>query len=268
MNKIKFSFFFFLITLSSHSQKYYDSNDLKYFIDFTNRKANLKFQDLKINGPIEEFISHYGNRYTVVKGDSIHWLLQQSDQRNKYLSYLILKGEYREVQNLAKWEYTNKKLEVLASDRIFSGYFNDYFNFVDEVEYQKLSSDRLIGNYLNDANLLGEYKIKVYRDNGINFFDLDIVGTIELNRKGIVIETNLPTLTRFTGSYDSQLNANVEFVKKGIIVGNIDFKEKAIFSLNLDLEKKVGTLSTLEIEVDKEGAELKKRKTTTFIIQD
>ena len=184
------------------------------------------------------------------------------------MSYLILKGEYREVQNLAKWEYTNKKLEVLASDRIFSGYFNDYFNFVDEVEYQKLSSDRLIGNYLNDANLLGEYKIKVYRDNGINFFDLDIVGTIELNRKGIVIETNLPTLTRFAGSYDSQLNANVEFVKKGIIVGNIDFKEKGIFSLNLDLEKKVGTLSTLEIEVDKEGAELKKRKTTTFIIQE
>ena len=198
MNKIKFSFFFFLMTLSAHSQKYYDSNDLKYFIDFTNRKANLKFQDLKINGPIEEFISHYGNRYTVVKGDSIHWLLQQSDKRNKYLSYLI----------------------------------------------------------------------KVYRDNGINFFDLDIVGTIELNRMGIVIETNLPTLTRFTGSYDSQLNANVEFVKKGIIVGNIDFKEKAIFSLNLDIEKKVGTLSTLEMEVDKEGIELKKRKTTTFIIQD
>ena len=122
------------------------------------------------------------NRYTVVKGDSIHWLLQQSDKRNKYLSYLILKGEYREVQNLAKWEYTNKKLEVLASDRIFSGYFNDYFNFVDEVEYQKLSSDRLIGDYLNDANLLGEYKIKVYRDNGINFFDLDIVGKIELKQ--------------------------------------------------------------------------------------
>ena len=63
MNKIKFSFFFFLMTLSAHSQKYYDSNDLKYFIFFTNRKANLKFQDLKINGPIEEFISHYGNRY-------------------------------------------------------------------------------------------------------------------------------------------------------------------------------------------------------------
>ena len=84
MNKIKFSFFFFIMTLSAHSQKYYDSNDLKYFIDFTNRKANLKFQDLNINGPIEEFISHYGNRYTVVKGDSIHWLLQQSDKRNKY----------------------------------------------------------------------------------------------------------------------------------------------------------------------------------------
>lgn len=268
MNKFKYSFFFFLITLSVNSQKYYDSNDLKYFIDFTNRQANLMFQDLKINGPIEEFISHYGNRYTVVKGDSIHWLLQQSDKRNKYLSYLILKGEYREVQNLAKWEYTNKKLEVLASDRIFSGYFKDYFNFVDEREYQKLSSDRLIGDYLYDASLLGEYKIKVYRNNGVNYFDLDIVGTIEINRKGVVIETNLPTLTRFTGTYDSELNANIEFVKKGLIAGKIDFIEKAIFSLNLDLEKKVAILSTLEVEVDMEGVELTKRKTTTFIIED
>ena len=50
---------------------------------------------------------------------------------------------------------------------------------------------------------------------------------------------------------------------------NINFYDKKdIFSLNLDLEKKAGTLSTLEMEVDKEGVELKKRKTTTFIIQD
>ena len=59
MNKIKFSFFFFLMTLSAHSQKYYDSNDLKYFIDFTNRKANLKFQDLKINNQSTLIIEIY-----------------------------------------------------------------------------------------------------------------------------------------------------------------------------------------------------------------
>ena len=201
------------MTLSSHSQKYYDSNDLKYFIDFTNRKANLKFQDLKINGPIEEFISHYGNRYTVNTRDST-LATQQSDKRNKYLSYLILKGEYREVQNLAKWEYTNKKLEVLASDRIFSGYFNDYFNFVDEVEYQKLSSDRLIGNYLNDANLLGEYKIKVYRDNGINFLILTLLVRLSSIERELLLRLIFQHLQDLLVSYDSQLNANVEFVKK------------------------------------------------------
>ena len=27
------------------SQKYYDSNDLKYYLDFSNKNANLKFQD-------------------------------------------------------------------------------------------------------------------------------------------------------------------------------------------------------------------------------
>mgnify|MGYP000235513449 CR=1 FL=1 len=183
--------FFISIINPVVSQKYYDSNDLKYYIDFSNRNANLKFQDYKINGPIEEIISYYGNRYTVIKGDSIHWLLQQSDKRNKHLSYILFKGDYDEVQKLAKWEYSNKKLEVLTSDRIFSGYFKDYFNFVDEGEYLKLSSDRLIGDYIKDAGLIGEYKIKIYRDNGVNYFDLNIEGVLKLTRKGVIIETNL-----------------------------------------------------------------------------
>ena len=244
MKKLLLLIFFLSISCPVTSQKYYDSNDLKYYIDFSNRNANLKFQDYKINGPIEEIISYYGNRYTVVRGDSIHWLLQQSDKRNKYLSYLIFKGNYGEVQKLAKWEYSNKKLEVLASDRIFSGYFKDYFNFVDEGEYLKISSDRLIGDYLKDAGLIGEYKIKVYRDNGVNYFDLEMEGVLKLTRKEVIIETNLPTLTRFVGTYDSNLNTNIEFLKKGIVAGKISFKDRAIFSLNIDSEKKMGTLTS------------------------
>ena len=53
-----------------------------------------------------------------------------------------------------------KKLEVLTSDRIFSGYFKDYFNFVDENEYEKINRDRLIGDYIKDAGLIGDYKLK------------------------------------------------------------------------------------------------------------
>jgi len=268
MKKLLLLIFFLSISCPVTSQKYYDSNDLKYYIDFSNRNANLKFQDYKINGPIEEIISYYGNRYTVVRGDSIHWLLQQSDKRNKYLSYLIFKGNYGEVQKLAKWEYSNKKLEVLASDRIFSGYFKDYFNFVDEGEYLKISSDRLIGDYLKDAGLIGEYKIKIYRDNGVNYFDLEMEGVLKLTRKEVIIETNLPTLTRFVGTYDSSLNTNIEFLKKGIVAGKISFKDRAIFSLNIDSEKKMGTLTSLEVEVNKEGVEVNTRKTTTFLIKE
>ena len=268
MKKLLLLIFFLSISFPVTSQKYYDSNDLKYYIDFSNRNANLKFQDYKINGPIEEIISYYGNRYTVVRGDSIHWLLQQSDKRNKYLSYLIFKGNYGEVQKLAKWEYSNKKLEVLASDRIFSGYFKDYFNFVDEGEYLKISSDRLIGDYLKDAGLIGEYKIKIYRDNGVNYFDLEMEGVLKLTRKEVIIETNLPTLTRFVGTYDSNLNTNIEFLKKGIVAGKISFKDRAIFSLNIDSEKKMGTLTSLEVEVNKEGVEVNTRKTTTFLIKE
>ena len=268
MKKLLLLIFFLSISCPVTSQKYYDSNDLKYYIDFSNRNANLKFQDYKINGPIEEIISYYGNRYTVVRGDSIHWLLQQSDKRNKYLSYLIFKGNYGEVQKLAKWEYSNKKLEVLASDRIFSGYFKDYFNFVDEGEYLKISSDRLIGDYLKDAGLIGEYKIKIYRDNGVDYFDLEMEGVLKLTRKEVIIETNLPTLTRFVGTYDSNLNTNIKFLKKGIVAGKISFKDRAIFSLNIDSEKKMGTLTSLEVEVNKEGVEVNTRKTTTFLIKE
>ena len=266
-NLFLFAFFISIINPVT-SQKYYDSNDLKYYIDFSNRRANPKFQDFKINGPIEEIISYYGNRYTVIRGDSIHWLLQQSDKRNKHLSYIIFKGDYGEVQKLAKWEYSNKKLEVLISDRIFSGYFKDYFNFVDEGEYLKLSSDRLIGDYIKDAGLIGDYKIKIYRDNGVNYFDLNIEGIIKLTRKGVIIETNLPTLTKFEGTYDYSLNSNIEFLKKGSVAGRISLKDRAVFSLNIDLEKKIGTLVSLEVEVNEEGIEINKRKTTTFLIKD
>ena len=57
MNNFKYSLFFFLITSIAYSQKYYDFNDLNYFIDFSNRRANIKFQDFSIKGSIEEIIS-------------------------------------------------------------------------------------------------------------------------------------------------------------------------------------------------------------------
>lgn len=268
MNSRVYSILFFLFTTNIFSQKYYDPNDLKYYIDFSSENANLKFQEFKINGSLEDILSHYGNRFTIIKGDSIHWLLQQSERKNKYSSYLILKGDYKEVRNLAKWEFSNKKLEVLASDYIISGYFKDHFNFVDENEYLKIRSNRKIGDYLADSNLFGKYKIKIFKDNGINYFDLDIKGTLEINRKGIVIETNLPTLTRFYGTYVSELNTNLDFVKKGTVVGKIENDAGSIFSLSIDIKKKTGTLTSLLLEINEKGVELNRRNTTSFIIKD
>ena len=268
MKNLIFSILFFLTTFNSWSQKYYDLNDFEYFIDFNNMYASLKFQDYEIKGEIEDILSHYGNRYTVIKGDSIHWLLEQSENKNKYRSYLILKGEYKEVQKLAKWEFSGKKLEVLASDKIYSGYFRDYFNFIDEDEYYRYKADRQIGEYLADANLIGEYKIKLYRDNGINYNNLNIKGTLEINKKGILIKTNLPTLTKFSGYYDSRLNTNINFVKSGTFAGVIEDKDGALFSLSLDVKKKTATLVYLEVNLNNKAIELNTRNTTTFIIED
>jgi len=268
MKKLLLLILFCLSFNSVISQKYYDSNDLKYYLDFSNKNANLKFQDYKINGPLEEIKSFYGNTYTIIKGDSIHWILQQSIMKNKYLSYLIIKGEYKDIVKLAKRESLGKKLEIVTSDRIFSGYFMDYFNFVNEDEYVKINRDRLIGDYLKDEGFIGDYNIKIYRDNGVNYFDLDMEGVIKLSRKEVVIETNLPTLTRFVGIYDADLNTNIDFIKRGIVSGRIFLKNKAIFSLSLDLEKKIGTLTTLQVIVNDEDVELNERKTTTFLIKN
>ena len=188
--------------------------------------------------------------------------------KNKYLSYLIIKGEYKDIVKLAKRESLGKKLEIITSDRIFSGHFMDYFNFVNEDEYVKINRDRLVGDYLKDEGLIGDYNIKIYRDNGVNYFELDIEGVIRLTRKEVIIETSLPTLTRFVGIYDAELNTNIEFIKRGIVSGRIFSKDRAIFSLSLDLEKKIGTLTTLQVVVNDEDVELNTRKTTTFLIKD
>ena len=259
---------FFSIIMNTNGQKYYDKNDLKYYLDFTHNHANLKFQDYKIEGKLEEVKSFYGNVFTIIKGDSIHWLLEQSNSRKEYSSYLLIKGEYEEILKLARRGVSNKKFEIIDSDIIFSGSFIDFFNFVDETEFEKISRDRLVGTYLRDFGFFGTLPIKIYRNNGINYLDLDIIGKITLTNKDVLIETNLPTLTKFVGLYDSELNKNLDFLKQGIVSGKIKFSNNGLFSLSIDKEQKIGTLTTLESIKSNDSIALSQRKTTTFKILD
>lgn len=252
----------------SFSQIFYDSNDLKYYLDFTKKRANLKFQDYEIKGPLQEVISLYGNAFTLIKGDSIHWVLGQSEKKNKYSSYLIIKGEYKDIVKLARREVSSQKYEVLASDIIYSGHFTDYLNFVDDNDFEKIAKNRLIGEYLNEFGLLGVYNIKIVRDNGINYTDLDINGKITLSKKDIVIETSLPTLTRLVGYYESELNKNIDILKKGVVSGRVLYKNSSFYSLSIDKDKKVGTLKTIEFLSDLDDKKENKKNTTLFIIVD
>ena len=108
MKKVFFIFLLFFTNLSV-SQIFYDSNDLKYYLDFSRKKANLKFQEYEIKGPLQEVTSLYGNIFTIIKGDSIHWVLQQSEKKNKYSSYLIIKGEYKDILRLVKREVSSER---------------------------------------------------------------------------------------------------------------------------------------------------------------
>jgi len=259
---------FFSISMNTYSQKYYDKNDFKYYLDFTHNLANLKFQDYKIEGKLEEVKSFYGNVFTIIKGDSIHWILEQNNNRKEYSSYLLIKGEYDEILKLARRGVSNKKFEIIDSDIIFSGSFIDFFNFVDETEFEKISRDRLVGTYLRDFGFFGSLPIKIYRNNGINYQDLDIIGKITLTDKDVLIETNLPTLTKFVGEYDSELNKNFNLLKQGIVSGKIKFSNNGLFSLSIDKEQKIGTLTTLESIKSNDSIPLSQRKTTTFKILD
>ena len=265
MKKVFFIFLLFFTNLLV-CQIFYDSNDLKYFLDFSKKTANLKFQEYEIKGPLQEVTSFYGNIFTVIKGDSIHWILQQSEKKNKYSSYLIIKGEYKDILKLVKREMSSEKYEVLASDIIYSGHFTDYFNFVDDNDFEKIAKNRLIGSYLKEYGLLGVYNIKIVRNNGINFIDLDITGKIILSEKDIIIETSLPTLTRLVGYYESELNNNINFLKNGIVSGRVLYKNSSFYSLSIDKDKNFGTFTTLEFGIDPNGEQTSKRNTTTFII--
>ena len=135
-------------------------------------------------------------------------------------------------------------------------------------DFERIASNRLIGEYLEDYDLLGVYKIKIVRDNGINLMDLDINGTITLSEKDLIIETSLPTLTRLVGYYESELNKNLDFLKRGIVSGRVLYENNTFYSLSIEKEKKIGTLTTLEFGTDKDGKETSKRSTTTFVIVD
>ena len=257
-----------LYTNFSIGQKYYDSNDLKYYLDFTDKTANLKFLDYKINGPIEEIRTFYGKMFTVIKGDSIHWVLEQSSKKNKYASYLIIKGDYKDIIKLVRNEVSSKKHEVIASDLLMSGYFKDYFNFVDEEEFIRLNRDRLIGGYLKDNGLLGEYSIKILSNNEVKFINLNINGKLIITEKNIIFESNLPILTRIVGNYDYDPNSNIEFLKMGLIYGRIKDESKGIFALNLNKEKKSGSFTIMKVKINSRGNLSSQRNTAIFEISD
>ena len=71
MNIFKYSLFFFLITSIAYSQKYYDFNDLNYFIDWGGSLIWMAFDHLnsKILAEIKEITKNHQGYYTLIKID-------------------------------------------------------------------------------------------------------------------------------------------------------------------------------------------------------
>ena len=99
---------------------------------------------------------------------------------------------------------------------------------------------------------------------GISFTNIEIKGSITFNQKGILIETNLPSLTKFSGEYRSDLNPDINFLKMGIVSGRIINSDGGIFSLSIDLKEMTGVLTTIRVKISDEDEQSTFRNITTF----
>ena len=97
---------------------------------------------------------------------------------------------------------------------------------------------------------------------------IKLKGVIEITKKDINVKTNLPTLTSFTGEYDSELNSDLSFINRGIISGRGKNNDLSIFTLYLNLNELSGSISIISVQISDNELKLNKRETTTFAINE
>lgn len=255
MKKILIAFFLISFHIG-FSQKYYDSSNFDYYIDYNTRAVKLKFKDFHIEGKYEKIKDKLYNEYLAVKGSqSSHWIVELWGKSS--LSGLeILEGNYADAVEEFKNGREYKKVKVLFSNLPSFSKMKD-FNFISETERERkqkelMTKEKFIKE-LPNSGLEGVYKIKILKHGAIDYKNLNGTGQIYITSAGVTIKTDIPSISLIRGTYMfEKSNLSESDLTCSMSKGYGD-----AFTLTMNKEGNVGAFSILSSL----GV-----KTTTFLI--
>ena len=236
MNKITSLILALLITQSLFSQIKYVDSDTKSFIDFTNKKVNLTYNDYSIEGTYAD-TGKYG--FIIVNGGDSVWIINhQTDTGIKGID--ILKGDYQTILKEFKKKRKYKKSQLvfsnLPSNEVMAGY-----SLITEKEVKDKEAELKFDSEIASSPLLGVYKIEILKHRNLDYKNTNTYGKLYVTEVGITVESEIPSLALLRGSYDKK-NTNIE---KGRFVCNISKGYGDLFSLTMNIEYKVGGISVI-----------------------
>ena len=219
-----------LITQSLISQIKYVESDTDSYIDFTNKKVNLTYNEYSIEGNYTKVDGKYG--FIIADGGENVWIIShQSDLGIKGID--ILKGDYKTILKEFKKKRKYKKSQLvfsnLPSDKVIVGY-----NLITESE-MKFNAEVM------SSPLLGVYKIQILKHRNMDYKNSDTFGKLYITEAGVTVESEILSLALLRGSYDKK-NTNLE---KGRFVCKTSKGYSDMFSLSLNKEYGVGGLTTI-----------------------
>jgi hypothetical protein len=249
MKKITPLILILLITQSLFSQMKYVESDTDSYIDFTNQKVKLTYNEYSIEGNYTKVDGNYG--YMIVDGGESVWII--SHQSNYGIRGMdILKGDYKTILKEFKKKRNYKKsillFSNLPSEEVMDGYklitqtqieLNEKLK---KLEDKKKELSMKFDSEISNSELLGVYKIKILKHRNLDYKNTETYGKLYVTEVGITVETEIPSLGLLRGSYDKG-NTNVE---KGRFVCNISKGYGDLFSISLNKENKVGGLTTID----------------------
>jgi hypothetical protein len=269
MKKVSIILMLFVF-ISSYSQKYFDENNFDNYIDYTDKKLHISFDDYDIEGSFIEIMGKDFYKYLIVKGNKeIHCVLKIIGKGSFY-GLDILKGDYEQMLKEFNKGRKYNKVQIIFSNLPSDNTMNN-FNFIPESimkmrlerikreketkikdEQNNLKSKQFDQEILN-SDLIGSYKIKILKNRNIDYSSSVTLGKIIITEVGITIETEIPSIDLIRGSYD-KLNSDIS---KRNLTCNINKGFGDYFSLVLNENKSVGGLTIMN------G---RNSSTTTFMI--
>lgn len=239
----------FLILVNSYAQKYFDENNFDNYIDYTENKLKISYNDHKVEGSFTKVKGKDYYNYLIVKGSNeTHWVLKTLYEGSFY-GFDILKGDYEQVIKEFNKGRNYKKVEVVFSNLPSDNLMND-FKFISqklmEMKLERMQRDeknKLLSMKFDDdilkSNLLGSYKIKILKNRNIDYSSLETLGEIIITEVGVTIKTDIPSLDLIRGSFDK---SNSDISERNLVC-TINKGYGDYFSLVINEGKSAGGLT-------------------------